>query len=721
MTKKRLRPRRAFLSLLIVSVLLSTLFSGMQVFAYDTGATVTASYTFFMDATSEVNDGTVSYDDTPANRWTAYESPNATDWVQTDFGSAVTRSSAEIYLYDDGGGVKVPSSYKVQYLNGSTWTDAGSQVKSPASPTGNQVNAVTFTSVSASKFRIVFTHQSGSKSGVTEIAYGTGSTTPPTDPPVDPPTTSPLAGTSTASYTFHMDEADDVDDGIISYVNAPHNRWTSYQSPNATDWVQKDLSASSTVSQAQIYIYDDGGGVKAPASYNVQYWNGTAWTNAASQSKSPAAPTGGQVNTVTFTAVTTSKMRIVFTPQSGSASGATEIKYYGTGGGTTPPTEPPTGEYPNYQVSVISPSYGASINGTITIKFYAPGMQNVWARSWHQPDTAHPNANGYDSWFQRVTPAANGYGEVTFPAADFPHGPITVILSAWDSPEGNPNYAHSDNCYVQLYNEGGVTWKQGIPSAPSQASGMSVLFQDDFTGPLSASRTGAGATYATSKPDAPNGTEFGEAIFADYGSANDPFAILGSNYLRIRAKKAPAGTVDPMGWNRTYTGGLLSSVRTNGTGVAATYGYFEARILMPAGKGTWPAFWLMSQNSISQGVPSTAEIDTVEAYGQDPNGACQAKHWWAGNPEMHDTHCSSSNFAFGDNASTWHIYGTKITPTDTIYYIDNVEVWRHTTFDQAKTPMYFMLNLALGGGWPIDLARYNNQVDMFVDYVRVFQ
>lgn len=176
-----------------------------------------------------------------------------------------------------------------------------------------------------------------------------------------------------------------------------------------------------------------------------------------------------------------------------------------------------------------------------------------------------------------------------------------------------------------------------------------------------------------------------------------------------------------MGWNRQYIGGMLSSVRTDGTGVAATYGYFEARILMPAGKGTWPAFWLMSQNSISQGVPSTAELDTVEAYGQDPNGACQSKHWWAGSPEVHDSHCSSSNFTFGDNASTWHIYGTKVTPTDTIYYIDNVEVWRHATFDQAKTPLYFMINLALGGGWPIDLERYNNHVDMFVDYVRVFQ
>ncbi|QHW29632.1 hypothetical protein GZH47_01460 [Paenibacillus rhizovicinus] len=113
-------------------------------------------------------------------------------------------------------------------------------------------------------------------------------------------------------------------------------------------------------------------------------------------------------------------------------------------------------------------------------------MQNVWARSWHQPDTANPNTNGYDSWFARVTPDSNGYGEVTFPANQFPHGPITVILSAWDTPDGKLNYAHSDNCYLQLYNEGGVKWKQGIPSAPTQASGMSVLLQDDFTGTLSA-------------------------------------------------------------------------------------------------------------------------------------------------------------------------------------------------------------------------------------------
>ena len=37
-----------------------------------------------------------------------------------------------------------------------------------------------------------------------------------------------------------------------------------------------------------------------------------------------------------------------------------------------------------------------------------------------------------------------------------------------------------------------------------------------------------------------------------------------------------------------------------------------------------------------------------------------------------------------------------------------------------QIPSYFMVNLAVGGGWPVDLSRYGNVVDMYVDYVRVY-
>jgi len=38
-----------------------------------------------------------------------------------------------------------------------------------------------------------------------------------------------------------------------------------------------------------------------------------------------------------------------------------------------------------------------------------------------------------------------------------------------------------------------------------------------------------------------------------------------------------------------------------------------------------------------------------------------------------------------------------------------------------KQPFFFLINLATGGGWPVDLSRYDGRADMYVDYVRVYQ
>jgi hypothetical protein len=71
---------------------------------------------------------------------------------------------------------------------------------------------------------------------------------------------------------------------------------------------------------------------------------------------------------------------------------------------------------------------------------------------------------------------------------------------------------------------------------------------------------------------------------------------------------------------------------------------------------------------------------------------------------------------------TFHLYGCKITDTDTIYYCDNIEVGRHPTLPLSKEkPFFFLINLATGGGWPVDLSRYDGLADMYVDYVRVYQ
>ena len=63
-------------------------------------------------------------------------------------------------------------------------------------------------------------------------------------------------------------------------------------------------------------------------------------------------------------------------------------------------------------------------------------------------------------------------------------------------------------------------------------------------------------------------------------------------------------------------------------------------------------------------------------------------------------------------------------PRGTGYYFDDIEVLRHPTNVVSRdNPHFFMINYAIGGisGWPIDLERYGNGSDMWVDYVRVYQ
>lgn len=74
-------------------------------------------------------------------------------------------------------------------------------------------------------------------------------------------------------------------------------------------------------------------------------------------------------------------------------------------------------------------------------------------------------------------------------------------------------------------------------------------------------------------------------------------------------------------------------------------------------------------------------------------------------------------------STTFHTYGLYVGRDETIYYFDGIEVLRHTTNDISKEkPLFFLINYAIGGisGWPIDLERFGNASDMYVDYVRVF-
>ena len=292
------------------------------------------------------------------------------------------------------------------------------------------------------------------------------------------------------------------------------------------------------------------------------------------------------------------------------------------------------------------------------------------------------------------------------------------------------NGAVKDNCYLQLYNKGGVSWNEGIPKDPPPAAkGMSLVFADDFNGPLSISSTDPKATYYDHKP--PGGwQDFSTLQFTSFGQPSNPFSQVDS-YMRIRASE------------KAKSSGLISSMKNDASGITTKAPcYFECRFIGPNATGTWPAFWLLTDYMTDhvKGIKVPCdELDIIEAYGgegpRQPNAFDTymiCPHCW----EQGDAGKAIEKKAFDGLhnpirmrkfgiPSTWfeafHTYGCKITETDTIYYCDNVEVGRHATLPLSKNrPFFFLVNLATGGGWPVDLSRYDGLADMYVDYVRVY-
>jgi hypothetical protein len=302
------------------------------------GATTTASFTASGTSTGAAVDGfTIN---NPI--WGAAGSPNATDWYEINFGQARTVDEVRLHFRDSrpqNGTYRAPSSYNVQYLVGSTWTNAASQVKTPGSPRANY-NVVRFTPVSAQRIRIQLTNASGSKVGLTEVkVYNRGGTTqppPPNPPPPNPPPPNPppppagnlaTSATPSASYTSPWESVAAVNDNIDppQSNDTVNPRWGTW--PNEGEqWAELTWSTAQTLRSADVYFFDDNGGVRLPASWRLQYWTGSAYADVPGASGYPTVI--NQYNRVTFGAVSTTRLRVLL--QSGTDSvGLLEVKAFG--------------------------------------------------------------------------------------------------------------------------------------------------------------------------------------------------------------------------------------------------------------------------------------------------------------------------------------------------------------------------------------------------------
>ncbi|MBY5839899.1 glycoside hydrolase family 16 protein [Rhizobium leguminosarum] len=199
--------------------------------------------------------------------------------------------------------------------------------------------------------------------------------------------------------------------------------------------------------------------------------------------------------------------------------------------------------------------------------------------------------------------------------------------------------------------------------------------------------------------------DFGDARFTD-PAPGFPFTT-DQGILKIEARKEADGT---------WRSGLLSSVNPKGEGFSQQFGYFEARMKLPPGKGVWPAFWLIGLDRSKY----TAEIDVLEYYGRAPYEFSMGFHIWRQSQGGQNTTGGYwQKVQDGILNSDYHTYGVDIQADKTSFYFDRQFIWSFDTPKEFHMPFYPLVNLALGSGWPIDETP--NPSILLVDYIHVYQ
>jgi beta-glucanase (GH16 family) len=200
--------------------------------------------------------------------------------------------------------------------------------------------------------------------------------------------------------------------------------------------------------------------------------------------------------------------------------------------------------------------------------------------------------------------------------------------------------------------------------------------------------------------------DFGDARFMDPGTEG-PFSAS-NGVLSITARKDAQGQ---------WTSGLLAAADPSGNGTGTRYGYFEARMKMPPGPGTWPAFWLAALKPASDR-EGNVEIDVIEYYGQFTSAFRSSLHVWYTDRSRYRGHGTKVSVPDHSLVSDFHRYGVDISPQAIVFFLDGKEFWRQPTPEELTYPMFPLVNLALGSGWPIDQTP--NPSILLVDYVQIY-
>ncbi|HVU58449.1 MAG TPA: glycoside hydrolase family 16 protein, partial [Puia sp.] len=151
---------------------------------------------------------------------------------------------------------------------------------------------------------------------------------------------------------------------------------------------------------------------------------------------------------------------------------------------------------------------------------------------------------------------------------------------------------------------------------------------------------------------------------------------------------------------KSYTS---SRIKTQGK-KTFKFGRIDIRAILPTTKGLWPALWLLPQDNVYGGWPTSGEIDMMEAIGSAPSKILGTAHFGPGpNSTFISRNYSLSSGTFNDQ---FHVFSLEWEQDTIRWYVDNTLYSTVTSADvgTATWPFnesfYFIVNLAVGGNLP---------------------
>lgn len=215
---------------------------------------------------------------------------------------------------------------------------------------------------------------------------------------------------------------------------------------------------------------------------------------------------------------------------------------------------------------------------------------------------------------------------------------------------------------------------------------------------------------------APDGSKWGYDLGAGGWGNNE------AEYYTNRLDNAvvSGGTLKIIAKAESYSGSSYTSARLlSKDKFSFKYGKIEARIKLPAGLGTWPAFWMLGNNISTAGWPDCGEIDIMEHRANELNKIYGTVHY----PGHSGSNGVGSTLTISNATTEFHIYSLEWGATAIKFYVDGqlFETVANNTSMPFNQNFFIILNVAMGGnfGGTIDPAFTSGTME--VDYVRVYQ